>query len=385
MKVRKGITAKIIRLTKRKQELLSSEYENFQLALDGKDVNLYSGTKQQAQRLRTKLGRGYKPEKEYSMIIRNDLIKVEQKSTKIADYWARIPVYGQYGGVWVAIKPHCNILPEYSIRETKLKKHKGNFFLHITIQKEVEIPEPRFNDRLAVISCDLGERNPVTSVVYLDSKISSSEFYGSDMRSTRAHYNNLRKQIGVKKVKHALRVIKRVGNKESRTVKDKNHKISREIVNKATSLREKGYEPVIVIGKLKGVRKPRRKYKTRCKRNNRKVNSMASYQVTRFITYKANWEGIPIVLQEEAWTSQLCWKCGKIGKRHKRHFECSNCGLKEFHADLNGAINICNRFLGSLRNRAELTQPLTPTAGSVSGNRELLKFQSSMGESPKFI
>ena len=385
MKVQKTIKAKIIKLTNRKQELLSREYENFQLALNGRDVKLYSATKQQAQRLKRRLDKGYKPEKKYPLIIRNDTIRVEQKPTKITKYWAKIPVYGQHGGVWVAIKPHCDILPEYSIRETKLKTHKGNFFLHITVQKEVEIKEPEHPDKLAIISCDLGEANPVTSVMYLDSKITPPEFYGREIRGIRATYTRVRKQIGKRKVKHALRVIRQIGQKESRIVKDKNHKISREIVNKAVKLREQGYEPVIVIGKLKGVRKSRRKWKTRCRKNNRKLHSMASYQMTSFITYKANWEGIPVALQEETWTSQICHRCGAIGERKGRYFRCHVCGL-ECNADGNGAINICNRFLGQwLRNRGLFDNPITPTVDSVSGNRELLEIQNAMGESPKFI
>jgi len=36
-------------------------------------------------------------------------------NTKLTKYWARIPVKGRRGGVWVAIKPHEEIKPEYEI------------------------------------------------------------------------------------------------------------------------------------------------------------------------------------------------------------------------------------------------------------------------------
>ena len=51
------------------------------------------------------------------MSIRKDLIKVEKRdiNTKLTKYWARIPVKGRRGGVWVAIKPHEEIKPEYEI------------------------------------------------------------------------------------------------------------------------------------------------------------------------------------------------------------------------------------------------------------------------------
>ena len=87
---------------------------------------------------------------------------------------------------------------------------------------------------------------------------------------------------------------------------------------------------------------------------------MPSFKVKKQIEYKANWEGIPVMFVNEAYTSQLCWRCGKKGKRAKRRFLCQNCGL-DFNADLNGARNILNRFLGyMLRDGHRWTCPYPP-------------------------
>jgi hypothetical protein len=77
MKVRKTIKCKILELRKGKEELLRLEYENFQRYMHGdKSAKLYSATKQQADRLLRKLNGKIKPNKEYPLILRNDVYKV---------------------------------------------------------------------------------------------------------------------------------------------------------------------------------------------------------------------------------------------------------------------------------------------------------------------
>ena len=134
MNIKKTIKAGVVHLTNIKNELLNREYDALQAYLRGdSNVVLYSANKQQAKRLYKKI----KPEKEYPLSIRKDLIRVEKKDTKIAKYWARIPVAGRRGGVWVAIKPHEDIHEDVEICESKLIRRDGEFFLHITIEKEI--------------------------------------------------------------------------------------------------------------------------------------------------------------------------------------------------------------------------------------------------------
>ncbi|RLG36655.1 MAG: hypothetical protein DRN91_07445 [Candidatus Alkanophagales archaeon] len=92
MKIQKVIKCKVVCLTNVKRELLTQEYENLQRFLCGDNsVKLYSANKQQAERFYKRV----KPDKEYPLSIRKDLIKVERRDTKIAKYWARIPVAGR--------------------------------------------------------------------------------------------------------------------------------------------------------------------------------------------------------------------------------------------------------------------------------------------------
>jgi putative transposase len=374
MLVQKTIKAKIHSLTKIKAKRISREYQNFQLALRGDRVELYSATKQQAERYARKIKRngGKQIAQNHPLVIRRDLVKIEKQDTRISKFWARVPIFG--GSIWVPIQFPLNQeeLLAQDIREAKLAKRKNKWFLHLTVQKEVSNEIPTNPNRIAVIGIDLGEANPATSVRLVGGNPTSSWFHAREVRTVRAHYNNLRKQIGKKKLKHALRVIKRIGSKERRIVEHQLHVASKRIVEQAKELRKQGLEPVIVVGGLKRVRKPRIKGETRCRKNNRKVHSMPSYKLKKFIQYKAEWEEIPMIFQNEAYTTQkTCHRC-----RSKKYFKCLDCGL-EYNRDLNPAINIGNRFLDQwFKNRAELAKPQTPTLCNAPKGEEFGKAMS---------
>jgi len=367
--IRKTVKAKLHNLTKIKDEKLSREYQNFQLALKGEDINLYSATKQQAERVRRKIRKngGKQIHENHPLIIRRDCFRVERQDTKLSKFWAKIPIYE--GSIWVPIQlPYSqeSLLKE-DVRETKLIKGKKGWFLHITVQKNVDVKIPTNLNKIAVIGVDVGEANPVTSVVLTVNGMTKPKFHAEEVRGVRAHYSNLRKQIGKRKVKHALRVIKKIGNKERRIVEHHLHTASKAIVEQAMQLRDEGFNPVIVVGDLK-IRKPRVKGETRCRKNNRKVHSMPFYKTKKFIEYKALWERIPVVFENEAYSTITCHRCGSRNTIvYKRLFRCLQCGL-EYNRDLNASINMGNRFLDQrFKSRAELTQPQTPTANSIAG------------------
>ena len=341
VKATKIIKAKIAHLTKIKEKLLSEEYENLQKFLRGEEnVKLYSANKQQAKRYYKKI----KPNKEYPLSLRKDLIKVEKRDTKIAKYWVRIPVAGRKGGIWVAIKPHEDIFSEYEVGESKVFRRNGEWYIHITVFKEVEIKES-YSHALAV---DIGER--VMACVCGTWNSLKPIFYGKEIRGIRRHYAWLRRRLQEKKL---LKKVKEIGNKEHRIVNDILHKISREIVNIA-----KEHNAVIVMGKLNGIRKAAQ---NKGKRMRRLINSWAYYRLQKYIEYKALWEGIKVIYIDERETSIICHRCGARGKRKtQRCFECLNCGLRDFNADLNGARNILKRFLAYMvRNGGAVNHPLT--------------------------
>lgn len=319
MKVKKTIKAKIVFLTKIKQRLLGEEYENLQRFLRGEDVELYSANKQQAKRFYTKI----KPSKEYPLSIRKDLLKVERRDTKIIEYWARIPVKGRRGGIWVAIKPHCPIGPDMEICESKLFKCDDDFYLHIVVQKEVK---PK-TDCDGVMAVDLGIHNIAVTV---NSKTNKTRFYGKKLRAVRGHYFYLRRKLPNSKA------VKKIGKHEKRIVNHELHKISKAIVQEANRTNS-----AIALGKLKGLRI---NGGNKGRSFNRKLNSFPYRRLSSYIEYKAKWLGIPVLKVSEAYTSQTCSICGGKGVRHNGLFKCL-CGAK-LNADYNGAKNIMKRALG---------------------------------------
>ncbi|RLG57542.1 MAG: transposase, partial [Hadesarchaea archaeon] len=203
VEVRKVVKAKLVGLTHIKRRILDHEYEGLQRFLRGDPgVELYSANKQQAKRFYRRV----KPEREYPLSIRKDLIRVERRDTKIARYWARIPVKLRRGGVWVAIKPHCEITSDLEVCESKLLRRGGEYFLHLTVKREVELR----TSYSSVLAIDMGIRHVACSV---DTRSGKTHFYGRELRRVRGHYFHLRRKLGRKKL---LKVVKRIGAKESR-------------------------------------------------------------------------------------------------------------------------------------------------------------------------
>jgi len=73
---------------------------------------------------------------------------------------------------------------------------------------------------------------------------------------------------------------------------------------------------------------------------------MPSFKIKHMLLYKALWSEIPVVIVNESWTSKQCWRYHSTNTVvRKRMFKCRDCGL-EYNRDLNGSVNIGNRFLG---------------------------------------
>ena len=329
MKLQKTIKAKIIGLTSLKENLLRQEYDNWQLCLQGgKSIDLYLATQQQADRFLKKLGKE-KKDREYPMILRNDVINLKETDNKLAKVWLKIPIANFKGGVKVPLQLPYNQekLLKFKLRESKLIWKSGHWSVHITVETEVSTPNPTPN----VLAIDLGEKVIATSVKIADGQIREPRFMGKNVRGIRRHYAWLRKVLG--EGKH-LDTIKKVKDTERRKVNAILHKISRDIVDSA-----KKDKCTIVLGSLKGIRKSA---KGKGKRFNRIVANMPYFKLTQMIEYKAMWDGVPVVYIRE-WSSKICHTCNNIGKRPTQgKFVCPICG--EYNADLNCAVTHGKRF-----------------------------------------
>ncbi len=142
-------------------------------------------------------------------------------------------------------------------------------------------------------------------------------------------YKNMRKNL---QKKGKYRKAKRIKNRESRIVKDINHKVARKIVQEA---KDNGMG--IKLEYLNGIRNAKSGRSFRYS-----LNSWSFYELKNMIEYKARLLGIPVAYVDPYNTSKECSRCGQIGNRSGKSFKCTNCGHVD-HADANASFNIALR------------------------------------------
>lgn len=328
------IKAKVTDDSRNKLDMLNAEYGNFQAYLHGsKDVDLYSATRQQADRLITrilKMGGKVNPKKQYPLILRRDLINVQKDSKFPCVYWMKGPMHPKSINLRIQTDWRHD-LTEYVLKETKVIQQAGEWYIFLCIEKEDEQPKPASN----VLAIDLGVRH---IAVTINTRNTRPNFYGQKLRQIRGKYFNLRRKLGQKKAFYKIKTLK---NREFLQVNHELHKISKAIVEEA-----KRTNAIIVVGKLKGIR---RRIKSG-RRIRRLINNFPYYRLVQYIKYKADWIGIKVLEVSEAYTSQTCHRCGKRSKTARKTqglYECDGCGLN-INADYNGSMNIMQRALGIL-------------------------------------
>ncbi len=193
-------------------------------------------------------------------------------------------------------------------------------------QVAAQMPEPPSRqDKPVIIGVDLGLKVPAVVAV----SNHNVKFFGNgrENKFVRRRYKKLRQKLGkTKKQKQ----IKKISNKEQRWMKDRDHKLSREIINFAKD----NSVTIIRLESLKGIRNT-----TRTSRKNAKnLHNWSFYRLSMFIEYKAKLAGIKVEYVNPAYTSQTCPMCGQKNKARDRQYQCK-CGYHT-HRDLVGAINI---------------------------------------------
>ena len=250
-----------------------------------------------------------------------------------------------------------------------------------------------------VMGVDLGIKCPAVSYS-TDGKI---RFYGNGRENRYKRRKCYARRKKLQKAKK-LRAIKRISDKEARFMRDRDHQVSRSIVNEAI---RQGAN-VIALEDLEGIRegctqstkstptrksrknvdkqkvdsvvenaknvtdatanagepvqldlfsetealtkKERRKKRKFSKKqiaarrkNNRSLNSWSFYRLAKFIEYKAALAGLLVIRVDPYKTSQRCPICGSEHKARDRRYECE-CGFHA-HRDVVGAINIAKNAL----------------------------------------
>ncbi len=196
-------------------------------------------------------------------------------------------------------------------------------------------PDPPPRDTEGVLGVDLGRTDiAVTS--------DGDAFSGQQVTAVRDCYARTCRMIqqNVSKGTRSSRrrgraTLARLSGREHRFQANVNHTISRHIVAAAVESSR-----AIACEDLTGMRERTNK-QPRTKTERRRSNNWAFYQLRLFLSYKCQGAGVPFVLINPAYTSQMCHCCLHIGERSGKRFACVNpdclcCG----DADYNGARNI---------------------------------------------
>ena len=150
---------------------------------------------------------------------------------------------------------------------------------------------------------------------------------GRENKYKKRKFRAKRKELGKAK---KLKALKKLDNKEQRWMKDKDHKVSREIINFAIE----NNVSVIRLEKLANIRNTART----SRKNAKNLHTWSFYRLASFIAYKATLVGIQIEYVDPRYTSQTCPSCSKRNKAKDRTYLCT-CGYHT-HRDRVGAINI---------------------------------------------
>ena len=312
------VKCRVMHLTSRKLADLDHEYEGFQRwMILGEDTDILS------QHKRAK-GYNYKLDqikyKEYPLIIPKKQIRYRRNANKLAQDWVKISVRKRKGiGIWLPLRPHKKLPSfDYNCDSLLIKNRKGYYELRLIFDVPVALKQPK-----EVIAIDFGERNIATVL----SSASDRMFLGREIRGLRAHYSELRRKLGRKKL---LKKIRSIGNKERRIISGMLHQIANTIIRLAEQR-----NAIIVMGNL-------RRFKRQwSKKLNRMLSSMPFYKLKSMIEYKADQRGIQHFEVSEYRSSITCHHCGHVDRKSRASqglFRCTECGL-ECNADLNACHN----------------------------------------------
>ncbi len=173
-------------------------------------------------------------------------------------------------------------------------------------------------------------------------------FDGKPLRFTRGRYFRYRHAL---QKKRKVSMVQRSKGRESRWVRNENHRVSREIVDSVAS-----HSGVLHVEKLLGIRD-----RTKMTRKvNRMIHSWPFAQLLDFIAYKAALAGVQVIEEDPRHTSQRCSRCGHTERGNRPTqalFRCKACAY-EMHADLNAARNLAAKGACSL-GVGSVTEPLS--------------------------
>ena len=277
----------------------------------------------------------------------NEGLQLDQQPQNTIEWYVKIPHHEDYH-LWIPARANPDqqewleavYADDAEMGESRLFERDGTWYLHITATRDVADQSATSTDERTPIGVDIGEASLVT-VCHRDERGSPvrPRLWADDGKAVR----RLRKTYFTAKRRLQQRGSERIaasyGDALWDQIDDVFHRVTREVVEYAESVEN----PVLVLEDLTYIRE-NMDYGAYM---NRRLHGWGFAKLHAQIRYKAAETGIPVATVKPRNTSKTCHTCGEHGSRPRQAtFQCTNdgCWVGEYQADVNGAINIADRY-----------------------------------------
>jgi len=277
----------------------------------------------------------------------NEGLQLDHQPQNAIEWYVKLPHHEDYH-LWIPARANPEQrdwlealdADDAEMGESRLFERDGTWYLHITATRNVEDESEASADERTPIGVDIGEASLVT-VCHRDNSGSPvrPELWadeGKTVRRLRKTYFTAKRRL---QKRGSERIAESYGDALWGQIDDVFHCVTREVVEYAESVEN----PVLVLEDLTYIRENM----DYGEYMNRRLHGWGFAKLHAQIRYKAAEKGIPVETVNPRNTSKACHACGKHGYRPRQAtFRCSNddCWLGEYQADVNGAINIADRY-----------------------------------------
>src|SRR6266700_7792994 len=210
-----------------------------------------------------------------------------------------------------------------SLGAAKLWYDKPRKQFYLLVSLEVEGADPTPETHTSVVGVDVGQRYLAVTAT---PKNDASFYSGKQVRAKADHYARLRKRLQKKGTRSATRRLIVISGRERRLKQERNHLISRRIVD-AHPHSIIGLEDLTHIRERTKRRTYRRKKNgkghepvpSKQRKGNRHASSWAFAELHSYIAYKAALVGSMAVKVDAHYTSKACPMCGYTSDANRPH------------------------------------------------------------------
>jgi len=277
----------------------------------------------------------------------NEGLQLDHQPQNAIEWYVKIPHHEDYY-LWIPARANPEqrewleavYADDAEMGESRLFERDGTWYLHVTVTRDVEDQSAASADERTPIGVDIGEASLVT-VCHRDESGSPvrPQLWADDgkaVRRLRKTYFTAKRRL---QKRGSERIAESYGDSLWDQIDDVFHRVTREVVEYAESVEN----PVLVLEDLTYIRENM----DYGEYMNRRLHGWGFAKLHAQIRYKAAEKGIPVETVNPRNTSKACHACGEHGYRPRQAtFRCSNddCWLGEYQADVNGAINIADRY-----------------------------------------